>query len=728
MISGISIISVPTGTLKRIDDMGVFLTTAIFSIFAYVWLFIVLSVWSKDVIELPEAILTIVFFILLVLLAFGADKYNSYKKKKMEKEVLGTQKARKSMAKDDFYRIIGIQQKNQKKDPRSQDKEEYKLLKGAKNDEEGQGNPNFGGTEIEIPTKPGEETNPNSVKGEPRKRNNSEFADMIKEVKKDKDGYIDVYDLANRLKPQPVQERVLYNRGIGATLSGRKPIYNNIQKQRMSRKPTMRSHEDFGFNTLKYSVKEDKGPLMVKILNKNNKFQKIGVRTIDGSATSGLDFERVNTVVEMTSDKDFVSIEIGIVADDQVEPDENFFVELYNLETGLRYPGQDTLTEVIIIDTDRPGIITFKERLVKVSENMDFAEVNLIRVDGSDGLVGCRYFSKEKDDNFDKAIMGVDFNPVEGEMWFEHNEMEKTILVPIKKKDDDPERDDTFEIRIERLSGDSEAKLLERGGVHPKFSKKNFCLVEITANLEFIESVEKVKKILEVEDTSWGGQFRYACMLAPTLTDEGIEEVTCLDAVMHFLTIFWKLLFALIPPRKMCGGWPCFIIALVFIGIITAVVGEAATVFGCVIGLKPAITAISFVALGTSLPDTFASRQAAIESKTADAAIGNVTGSNSVNVFLGLGLPWMIATIYKQAKEGKNYDYPAGSLAFSVVLYLSTSVTCFIVLILRRYISGAELGGMNGATKWMAGIFCICLWLIYLIMSALQIMGIVPGI
>jgi solute carrier family 8 (sodium/calcium exchanger) len=580
------------------------------------------------------------------------------------------------------------------------------------------------GTEVNLDTK----TGPNSIKQTEDEMRKDEFQEVLKDVKKDKDGYIDVYDLANRLKPQPVQERVLYNRGIGASLSGRKPIYNNIAKQRISRKKTMQNNDEFGFNTLKYSVKEDKGPLFVKILNKQNKYQKIGVRTFDGTATAGLDYERIQTVVELTADKDFVSIEIGIVADDQVEPDENFFVELYNLENGERYPGRDTITEVTIIDTDRPGIVTFKERLVKVAENMDFAEVQLARVDGSDGLIGCRYFSKEKDDNVDKAIMGVDFNPVEGEMWFEHHEMEKTILVPIKKKDNDPIREDTFEIRIAKLEGESEKKLFERGGVHPKFSKKNFCLVEITANLEFIESVEKVKKILEVEDTSWGGQFRYACMLAPTLSEEGIEEVTCFDALMHFLTIFWKLLFALIPPRKMGGGWPCFVIALIFIGLITAIVGEAATVFGCVIGLKPAITAISFVALGTSLPDTFASRQAALESKTADAAIGNVTGSNSVNVFLGLGLPWMIATIYKKSKEGINYKYPAGDLAFSVVLYLSTSITCFLVLIIRRYCVGAELGGMNGAVKWITGIFCICLWLIYLIMSSLQIMGIVPGI
>ena len=60
--------------------------------------------------------------------------------------------------------------------------------------------------------------------------------------------------------------------------------------------------------------------------------------------------------------------------------------------------------------------------------------------------------------------------------------------------------------------------------------------------------------------------------------------------------------------------------------------------------------AITFVALGTSLPDTFASKAAAVGEKNADNAIGNITGSNSVNVFLGLGLPWLIAAIYHSAK------------------------------------------------------------------------------
>lgn len=52
------------------------------------------------------------------------------------------------------------------------------------------------------------------------------------------------------------------------------------------------------------------------------------------------------------------------------------------------------------------------------------------------------------------------------------------------------------------------------------------------------------------------------------------------------------------------------------------------------------------------LSDTFASKVAALHDKYADASIGNVTGSNAVNVFLGIGVAWSIAAIYHSAKGG----------------------------------------------------------------------------
>lgn len=90
-----------------------------------------------------------------------------------------------------------------------------------------------------------------------------------------------------------------------------------------------------------------------------------------------------------------------------------------------------------------------------------------------------------------------------------------------------------------------------------------------------------------------------------------MDDVTIGEAINHFLTINWKVIFAIIPPSKMGGGWPAFVIALALIGAVTFVVGEIASVLGCSLGLKDSVTAITLVAMGTSLPDTFASMTAA---------------------------------------------------------------------------------------------------------------------
>lgn len=111
-----------------------------------------------------------------------------------------------------------------------------------------------------------------------------------------------------------------------------------------------------------------------------------------------------------------------------------------------------------------------------------------------------------------------------------------------------------------------------------------------------------------------------------------------------------QVLFAFIPPPSIAGGYLTFIGSLILIGLMTALISDLASIFGCLVGLEKTVVAITFVALGTSMPDTFASKLAAINEKTADSSVGNINGSNAVNVFLGLGLPWLIASIYWEAK------------------------------------------------------------------------------
>lgn len=210
-------------------------------------------------------------------------------------------------------------------------------------------------------------------------------------------------------------------------------------------------------------------------------------------------------------------------------------------------------------------------------------------------------------------------------------------------------------------------------------------------------------------------------MLHPTRDESGeIQDIDAVDAVFHFCVIGWKVFFALIPPAHYYNGGPCFFLSLAMIGFVTFIVGEFAELFGCVLNIKPSVTAITFVALGTSLPDTFASMQAAQGEKYADSAVGNVTGSNSVNVFLGLGLPWAYATVWMHINEPNRYYYvPADNLGFSVIVFLVCACVCVVVLLIRRVKVGGELGGSNSGRTFSCMILCF-LWVIYIFMSILQ--------
>ena len=222
-------------------------------------------------------------------------------------------------------------------------------------------------------------------------------------------------------------------------------------------------------------------------------------------------------------------------------------------------------------------------------------------------------------------------------------------------------------------------------------TSKKMAVVNLTNDNELMQTISKLQAIMEARKrmmdpgtSSWSEQFQDAMTISGEIDEVTGEEVRppMSAYILHFMSIFWKVLFAVVPPTSYYGGWAAFWVAVMMIGLLTAVIGELAAIFGCSIGLEASITAITFVALGTSLPDTFASAQAATAEEYADAAIGNVTGSNAVNVFLGLGLPWMLSSIYwylqgdsDEFMSGtKGYYLPAGDLSFSVIIVSSRRV------------------------------------------------------
>ncbi|NXP31857.1 NAC3 protein, partial [Leiothrix lutea] len=325
---------------------------------------------------------------------------------------------------------------------------------------------------------------------------------------------------------------------------------------------------------------------------------------------------------------------------------------------------------------------------------------------------------------------------------FKLNESRKTIRVKIVDEEEYERQENFFialgepqwmergisEVAERKMTVEEEEakRIAEMGkpilGEHPKLE------VIIEESYEFKSTVDKLIRktnlALVVGTHSWRDQFMEAITVSAAGDedeDESGEErlPSCFDYVMHFLTVFWKVLFACVPPTEYCNGWACFVVSILIIGMLTAVIGDLASHFGCTIGLKDSVTAVVFVAFGTSVPDTFASKAAAIQDMYADASITNVTGSNAVNVFLGIGLAWSVAAIY-WASQGQEFQVSAGTLAFSVTLFTIFAFICISVLLYRRRPHlGGELGGPRGC-KVATTLLFVSLWLLYILFATLE--------
>merc|ERR1712062_494953 len=293
----------------------------------------------------------------------------------------------------------------------------------------------------------------------------------------------------------------------------------------------------------------------------------------------------------------------------------------------------------------------------------------------------------------------------------------------------------------EDLTDEEKIALLGR----PCLGETTKITIRIRESKEFKSSVDRMMQkgnaSLMVGASSWKDQFVEAFTVQAGGDDEEEEEggdeegegeeeekmPTCGDYIMHFLTLFWKIIFAFIPPAGIANGYPCFVISIAMIGACTAVIGDVAGHLGCFVNLKDSVNAIAFVALGTSVPDTFASKTAAIQDETADASVGNVTGSNAVNVFLGISIAWTMGAIYHES-QGNTFDVPVGSLGFSVTIFCIEALLAIIILMLRRNPSvGGELGGPKSVKTITSSIF-VLFWIFYVFISALEAYKVIdPG-
>ncbi|XP_012082778.1 magnesium/proton exchanger isoform X2 [Jatropha curcas] len=224
----------------------------------------------------------------------------------------------------------------------------------------------------------------------------------------------------------------------------------------------------------------------------------------------------------------------------------------------------------------------------------------------------------------------------------------------------------------------------------------------------------------------WKQQFVDAVML------ENSESRKLENTYIRLAKVFWQLvlapwriLFAFVPPYHIAHGWIAFICSLLFISGIAYIVTKLTDVISCVTGINAYVIAFTALAAGTSWPDLVASKIAAERQITADSAIANITCSNSVNIYVGIGVPWLIDTAYNffAYREPLRVENASG-LGFSLIVFFCTSAGCIVILVYRRLTLGAELGGPR-IWAWATSIYFMLLWLIFVVLSSLRVSGII---
>ncbi|CAK0831122.1 unnamed protein product [Prorocentrum cordatum] len=283
------------------------------------------------------------------------------------------------------------------------------------------------------------------------------------------------------------------------------------------------------------------------------------------------------------------------------------------------------------------GIVSFAADRLQVLGEDEEKEVTIpiYRKNGTSGRVSVQWCIERL-----SATPGYDYVDASGELHFRDGVEESEITITILPKQVG-EKADRFQVLLQEATGGLTFNPFSDGG-------REMNILTVTINNGAKGSVKTRQRVYGVLDhvvnldevylgtNQWYEQITAALYVNGSREEQ--ENSNFFDWVVHLINFPWKFPFALTtPPPTYLGGWVCFFFSLGHIAWITLIIGDLAELFGCNADISDNITAVTFVALGTSVPDLLASRIAAKAEPHADASIVNVTGSNSVNVFLASG-------------------------------------------------------------------------------------------
>nr|XP_010308174.1 PREDICTED: sodium/calcium exchanger 1 [Balearica regulorum gibbericeps] len=422
VIIAICVYVVPDGEIRKIKHLRVFFVTAAWSIFAYTWLYIILSVSSPGIVEVWEGLLTFFFFPICVVFAWIADRRLLFYKYVYKKYRAGKQRG------------MIIEHEGDRPSSKADIEMDGKVANSHVE--------NFldGTLVLEVDEKDQDD--------EEARR---EMARILKELKqKHPDKEIEqLIELANyQVLSQQQKSRAFYRIQATRLMTGAGNILKRHAADQARKAVSM--HEvnsevaendpisKLYFEQGTYQCLENCGTVALTIIRRGGDLTNtvyVDFRTEDGTANAGSDYEFTEGTVVFKPGETQKEIRVGIIDDDIFEEDENFLVHLSNVRVSteasdegileasrvstLACLGSPSTATVTIFDDDHAGIFTFEEPVTHVSESVGTMEVKVLRTSGARGNVIVPYKTIEGS----AKGGGEDFEDTCGELEFQNDEI-----------------------------------------------------------------------------------------------------------------------------------------------------------------------------------------------------------------------------------------------------------------------------------------------------------------
>ncbi|XP_069695190.1 sodium/potassium/calcium exchanger 3 isoform X2 [Periplaneta americana] len=154
-----------------------------------------------------------------------------------------------------------------------------------------------------------------------------------------------------------------------------------------------------------------------------------------------------------------------------------------------------------------------------------------------------------------------------------------------------------------------------------------------------------------------------------------------------------------------------FLMCIVWIGSLSYVVAWMITIIGDTLKIPDSVMGITFLAAGTSVPEAVSS---VIVAKQGHGSMGisNSIGSNTFDILLCLGLPWLIKASFLPTTEGQHFvGINSRGLEYSAISLLSTLLLLYATFSCNKFQLDRKVGQ---ACLLMYGMFLVLASLIEL--------------